>query len=298
MAEHAKRQINADLTDELEAINAIYGDATIIVTSCQRPDIVCLLKLGRKAFSFEICFPTLYPDEPPEVIGIDPLWMGQWQGAKRLRSVLDRSLQANFTAGQVCMFDCIEAFILDQGLDVETEKEKFQRPLLQVADTKTSKNKLIDIKSLQTQSFCAGCLDEYLDVDLIRLNCLHSYCTDCLQGKSTTYHSKIGLTEQVAFKPVWIRRLHSPAVERACQCHFFENTASSRLRPWNDTLTICSSWTPKHHSIAPIANALDSSLHRRRLLKVWTVFDASIVECSPAFIAISVPIPGPVERTK
>ena len=108
MASNTNHNTGAELADEIEVINAIYGESTMKVTSTRTSDVVCLLNLRDQTFSVELCFPASYPAQSPLVTGIDPLWKSQWDRAKRLKATLESVLEDVFVSGQVCMFDALE----------------------------------------------------------------------------------------------------------------------------------------------------------------------------------------------
>ena len=61
---------NAALSDEIEAINSIYGDGTLVFSSHSLEDAIqCSFRLPNQPFTFLITFPSEYPARPPEISG-------------------------------------------------------------------------------------------------------------------------------------------------------------------------------------------------------------------------------------
>ena len=181
--------ISGDLADEIEAINAIYGESTLRVTSSRSSDVVCLLNLNSQAFSLELCFPKSYPNDAPKATGIDPLWMSLWDFAKVQKTELDSALQETFKPGQVCLFDTLEAMRATSSLQSANPTVNANPGALSLALTNTWVLMTPDdIDGLKQEQQCAACLDHYMAVDLANLHCKHSYCPDCLQSKPYQNH--------------------------------------------------------------------------------------------------------------
>jgi hypothetical protein len=127
---------NQSLSDELEAINAIYGPSTLwissnITTTEPAPDSTNLvLDLPSTPFSFRLSFPPTYPSDPPEITGTETtgdLSKGSGTSAVGiLRDVLGRV----WKEGEVCLFDLIEeaSAALEDGGDEEWHREDTEEP--------------------------------------------------------------------------------------------------------------------------------------------------------------------------
>ena len=101
--------MSEELHDEVEAINSIYGDGSL-VSSAEDAGIYVLVLPG-EASSLRLQFPADYPDTPPSVLGT------QGSGEHGRRGVAARDLAlfrdavaAVYQAGQVCLFDAVEKF--------------------------------------------------------------------------------------------------------------------------------------------------------------------------------------------
>ncbi|KAK4461030.1 ribosomal protein S5 domain 2-type protein [Cladorrhinum samala] len=101
------------LVDEIEAINSIYGENTIIPSSEDQPpeSTIYILSLpGEETASLRLQFPLTYPDVPPAVLGTHSSGSAT---RKRGAAVKDLALFRDavsevYEPGQVCLFDAIE----------------------------------------------------------------------------------------------------------------------------------------------------------------------------------------------
>ncbi|KAK4251078.1 ribosomal protein S5 domain 2-type protein [Corynascus novoguineensis] len=115
------------LVDEIEAINSIYGDNTLIQD--QDPSVFILTLPGDTA-SLRLQFPQTYPDVPPTVLGTHSAGSGGKRGAAaRDLSLFRDAVSEVYEPGQVCLFDALEkvqellAAAKEGGGDEEGEKE-------------------------------------------------------------------------------------------------------------------------------------------------------------------------------
>lgn len=97
--------MSEELTDEVEAINSIYGDGSLVQAG-EDSDIF-ILTLPEETVSLRLQFPPGYPAVPPSVISTNS------SGGKRGVAVRDLELFRNalgniYEPGQVCLFDAIE----------------------------------------------------------------------------------------------------------------------------------------------------------------------------------------------
>ncbi len=102
---------NADLADEVAAINAIYGDHTL---EASRDDhdgsgATYILALPGEASSLRLQFPADYPAAPPAVLGTYSAGEHARRGtAARDLGLFRGAVGAVFQPGQVCLFDAVE----------------------------------------------------------------------------------------------------------------------------------------------------------------------------------------------
>jgi hypothetical protein len=98
--------MNEDLQDEVEAINSIYGNDTLVATSDHN---VYILNLPQQAASLRLHFPLEYPAAPPVVLGTQS--SGEHTRKGDAANTLDsfrRILGKIYQPGEVCLFDVIE----------------------------------------------------------------------------------------------------------------------------------------------------------------------------------------------
>ena len=102
------------LSEELEAINAIYGDRTIVHESDPRHNsssshTAIILVLPETTYSFVLTFPDAYPDSAPSVTSIASTGPHASKGAgASVRAKLQELLHQIWTPSQVCLFQLIE----------------------------------------------------------------------------------------------------------------------------------------------------------------------------------------------
>lgn len=99
---------NDTLNDELEAVNSIYGDGTVIVESVGSQEDLAALKLPELSISFFLAFPAEYPNAPPSIAGIKSTGGSAKGESDAALSILRDVLARIWTAGQVCLFDLVE----------------------------------------------------------------------------------------------------------------------------------------------------------------------------------------------
>jgi len=110
--------MSEDLLNELEAINSIYGEHTI-----ERVDDltnnVHILSIPRRDVTLRISFPSTYPEQPPDLLGIqrnDASRKGE--GAQILTQARD-TLRQVFIPGSVCLFDLLQG--LEDDFQLQNE---------------------------------------------------------------------------------------------------------------------------------------------------------------------------------
>ena len=98
--------MSEDFENEIEAVNSIYGDGSLVSAE---EDNVYILHLPDQSISLRIHFPARYPAEPPAVLGIQTSGEHARKGygtfvVDEFRDTLGRL----FKPGEVCLFDVIE----------------------------------------------------------------------------------------------------------------------------------------------------------------------------------------------
>jgi hypothetical protein len=176
-------QLNTELEDEVDAVNAIYGESTLTITSFSESYTTCLLKSEDGPFSWEIRFPTSYPAEPPYIVGIDSLWMSIGSKTKLATTKMQQLIDESFTPGQVCMFDVVNVLQVQARMEVpQNSVQEFVQTSSLSTSSKNPPRQLQDFADLESLAQCASCLDEYMTVDLVKLPCHHIFCPDCIQS--------------------------------------------------------------------------------------------------------------------
>lgn len=97
---------NEDLRDEVQAINAIYGEGSLSTAS---ESSVFILRLPHQSMALRLSFPDNYPVAPPSVLGTETSGeqTRKGEGASVVR--LFRDVLGNvFQSGEVCLFNVIE----------------------------------------------------------------------------------------------------------------------------------------------------------------------------------------------
>lgn len=116
--------MSEELRDEVEAINSIYGDDSLVAD----PDasgLDYILQLpGDEASSLKLRFPSTYPESgPPEVLGTHHSSGGvKGAGARDVR-LFGAALGQVYQEGAVCLFDAVEEFSRSLEEDLERERE-------------------------------------------------------------------------------------------------------------------------------------------------------------------------------
>ncbi|KAL2262036.1 hypothetical protein VTK26DRAFT_2668 [Humicola hyalothermophila] len=113
--------MSESLTDEIEAINSIYGDNTLAHSPSEPDPSIYILSLPGEASSLRLQFPSTYPDIPPTVLGTHSSGTaGKGSAARRLALFRD-AVSEVYEPGQVCLFDAIEK--VQELLAVANESE-------------------------------------------------------------------------------------------------------------------------------------------------------------------------------
>ena len=96
--------MSEELQNEIEAINSIYGDGTLIKT---REQSVLLLSPPDQQIAIRLSFPPSYPVEPPLVAGSESP-SGSRVYASKVLHTTQKVLEETFVPGSVCVFGLIE----------------------------------------------------------------------------------------------------------------------------------------------------------------------------------------------
>jgi putative IMPACT (imprinted ancient) family translation regulator len=101
---------NRALADEVEAINSIYGDETLSITSSDERASYAILTLPDLPFSFLLTFAPDYPTAPtaPHINGTQSTRSSSIGAGTAAAQVLRDVVARVWSPGQVCLFDVIE----------------------------------------------------------------------------------------------------------------------------------------------------------------------------------------------
>jgi hypothetical protein len=98
--------MSEDLQNEVEAINSIYGDDSLVSSN---EDDVYILRLPQHAVSLRLRFPADYPAAPPAVLGTQSSGEHGRKGeAAHIVDIFGDVLATLYQPGEVCLFDVIE----------------------------------------------------------------------------------------------------------------------------------------------------------------------------------------------
>ena len=110
--------MSEELADEIEAINSIYGDGTLTLSS-ESADIY-VLSLPGEAVSLRLQLSAEYPQEPPAVLGTHSAGEhGKRGAASRDLTLFRQAVGEVYEPGQVCLFDAVEK--LKEYLDTQEQ---------------------------------------------------------------------------------------------------------------------------------------------------------------------------------
>jgi hypothetical protein len=116
-----------DLENEVEALNSIYGDGTLVAEGD-----VYVLRLPERETSFRLQFEEVYPDVPPTVLGIQSTGENSRKGyGHYLLDVFRDAVGRVWQPGEVCLYDVVEEVT---GLLAKEEDAPQERDDLEVHD--------------------------------------------------------------------------------------------------------------------------------------------------------------------
>ncbi|KAF4344498.1 YIH1 Piecemeal microautophagy of the nucleus (PMN) [Fusarium beomiforme] len=100
--------MSEELQDEVEAINSIYGDGSLVPT--EDDPSVFILKLPGDASSLRLKFRSDYPSIPPSALSTHHSSGGVKGAGARDLALFREVLSEVFQEGSVCLFDAVEEF--------------------------------------------------------------------------------------------------------------------------------------------------------------------------------------------
>ena len=185
------------LSDEIEAINAIYGDGSfqVIRTNPHKTQTRLVIPPTEEtsppttSLAFWIDFPSDYPASPPSVNGAD-VALEKQRNAQVWRShlALFSTLQYTFNPGDVCVFDWLETSVpILECLSTDSFQPEHLSTLIprdhfDPDNWRWPRRSLVDMSTYSQTLTCAICMDENFAFRLIRLPCMHHWCFSCFQA--------------------------------------------------------------------------------------------------------------------
>ncbi|RMJ19869.1 hypothetical protein CDV36_000508 [Fusarium kuroshium] len=118
--------MSEELQDEVEAINSIYGDGSLVPT--EGDTSVFILNLPGEASSLRVRFPQEYPSTPPSVLGTHHSSGGVRGAGARDLKLFREALESVFQEGIVCLFDAVEEFTRRSEEEAEEEVSSVPSP--------------------------------------------------------------------------------------------------------------------------------------------------------------------------
>lgn len=160
-ADDDRMTLNAGLADEIRAVNPIFQEDTLLITSTYDKSTAMSLKLFVLDYCLEFSFPQAYPDEPPQINGLDPLYLMIFFEPKQRLRLMSMHLNRIFLSGKECLFEfistsseCLPKSDLASKIVIypDLAARELQQKLLDSPH-------LIDITNLLKKANCAACMD-------------------------------------------------------------------------------------------------------------------------------------------
>ncbi|KAH7152211.1 ribosomal protein S5 domain 2-type protein [Dactylonectria estremocensis] len=102
--------MSEELHDEVEAINSIYGDGSLVPADDAAGEAVYILRLPVDASSLRLSFAADYPASPPSVLATHHSSGGKRGAGARDLALFRAALGEVFEPAVVCLFDAVEEF--------------------------------------------------------------------------------------------------------------------------------------------------------------------------------------------
>ena len=147
---------NAELALEIEALNSIYGDDTLTLSSHTNSEAALyILALPAHATTLRLQFPPDYPASPPAVLGPESSGEGSKRGeAASIAECFKDILGKVFRQGEVVLYDAIEEFQQTYQDPSPTLSSHDQHEVLQAAGRGSTS--MEDIVTLNPPDWIAG----------------------------------------------------------------------------------------------------------------------------------------------
>ncbi|KAK5948558.1 hypothetical protein OHC33_010454 [Knufia fluminis] len=184
--------VNDILTDELCALNAIYGEGTLQITQTNNKMVTAMLRLPSTGISFRIEFAEDYPSHPPVIEEPDlPLHLSMNRRIQNMRLLIFQVLHSIFVPGTVCMFDLLDACLplilclKEDGLDSEMAWHMVYQTSEMTdvqAQWRWTYKERIDMSGFADMLNCTICFEDGFAFQMIAVPCGHYFCYSCFQA--------------------------------------------------------------------------------------------------------------------
>lgn len=183
-------QVSETLTEEMEAVNAIYGPGTLHVLAVE--DTSTRLRFELPIAEHAVYWLDFSPDYPQSLPTIKQAELDLSRSLdRRLQNIyliVFSTLQAVFKPGHVCIFDTLETVLpiiscLD-GYCIDTDEAYYLTPTLVPSEWKWTSNPFINMSNVSEIVDCVICMEDAYSFKMIRAPCKHYLCLDCFQSKS------------------------------------------------------------------------------------------------------------------
>lgn len=181
-------QISEALTDEIEALNAIYGDGVLEIIGAANKQIRAHIRIPGADDAVQVRLPLDYPAKPPMIHSIDTtLHQAAALQTKKTLLLYHTLLAEVFISGDVCLFDWVERTIpylecmTKDSLDFERANEVV--PQFDATAWRWMARRTFPTMDLTKTFECTICFDEVHTFRAVLMPCNHYFCIECIAGK-------------------------------------------------------------------------------------------------------------------
>lgn len=190
--------INQALSEEIEALNSIYGEDTLCVLNAKSDRIETQFRLPAPLpadrVPFCLSFSCTYPEQPPEYCYADvELHQSLDRRIQNIGILIFISLKEVFKSGEVCIFDLIDHVLpviaCMEDYNIRPDRASEDCPQMAGNDWQWSSRAFINMNTIRDVVECFICCDEDYTFKMITLPCNDHYCFSCFQSESARNQS-------------------------------------------------------------------------------------------------------------